>query len=424
MIVAQNKALVSAPVSVGCRFNDYFLFQKNSIWVVFAVSLYCLHMLRYLVPAYVILPPLLSLAGVIFALTKSTRLNAFGVLNVGFFVFASILPLVYSYLWYPDEEYLIPIMRYLYLAPFFLFAIRSINNQRLLFIALKTIVFFVFLGALTIFYQMAVGPLAWLAEPSEREGLVRFSSLLGSLTAYGVYGGLVLPLAFFLLPKGIVRWAVVGVIIVGLLVTLQKAAVVNVFLFIALAFCIGTRATKVRIVFVVAVGLLALAVAYVIDVSYVVATVDNVLRLRNQSGVSDVSLPQSIIDRIWILPSRLYELHGFWGMLLGVGMVGGSGTLGFPDYPMSHNGFFDLLYIGGVLNLSSFLALAFYLLYRLRLFMRMAKDSDSVALSQASFCIFVLFIANFIFAGVLYFQPYGGLIFYLLVSFYFFHFRP
>lgn len=407
---------------VRLRLNDFFVYRKDSFWLVLVVSLYCLHVLRHIFPIYAVLAPMLSMLAAGWLFNRSAKLNASGMLCLGCFVFTAMLPLVYSYLWYPDEEYLTPSLRYFYLLPFLLFSIVVVDSKRLVIIALRVIVFFVVLGACTIFYQVAFGAISWLAEPSEREGLVRFSSLLGSLTAYGVYGGLALPLAFFLLPKGLVRLTATAVIIVALLMTLQKAAVVNVLLFLMLAFYIGPRMMKLSIAFGVSVGLLAIIIAYALEFNYVVATIDNVFRLRPQAGASDVALLQSMLDRVWELPSHLYTMHGFWGMTLGVGLVGGSGTLGFSNYPMAHNGFFDLLYIGGALNLFCFLFLFCFVMYRLRLFHKAVNDDVSGSLYRASFCALIMFFVNFLFAGVLYFQPYGGLVFYLLVSFFCFRY--
>ncbi|WP_188825262.1 hypothetical protein [Brucella endophytica] len=83
----------------------------------------------------------------------------------------------------------------------------------------------------------------------------------------------------------------------------------------------------------------------------------------------DVSIGQSIHDRFFQLPGKLFEKYGTRSMLVGVGLVGGAGSLGFlasicpPNgidactykYPMAHNGLVELIAMGGVPLLLSFL---------------------------------------------------------------------
>lgn len=392
------------------------------VWVASAVSLYCLHTLRGLFPLFSALPPLFSLLGMSFFLIKKRKLNvdSNGFVLLLTFIFCAALPIFYSFIWYPEEDYTQAFFRYFFMLPFLLLAVFAIDSHEAVTIALKAYVVFVVLGAVSIYYQVLFGPVSWFAESSEREGLVRFSSLVGSLTAYGVYAVFALPVIAFVFRNTLVRVLFFLIIVSGMLLTLQKAAVMNILVFGILAFMFERRAFKGVVMVCSIAGLLFLYGAYFLDVSYVVSTVDNVLRLRSNSGVSDVSVYQSILDRLWSLPAKLYEMHGGIGMALGVGMVGGSGTLGFIDFPMSHNGFFDLLFIGGIASLLSFLSVWVVVLIKLRVDLKAQAGlvgADS-RLCKASLYIWLLFIINFVFSGVLYFQPYGGVVFYTIMVFF------
>ncbi len=389
--------------------------------VVLVVSLYCLHMLRNLSEVYSVIPPIVALIFAFLFLFELKPYNFQGLTVLILFFFSYLLPIIYSFFWYPDENYITSIGRYFFLVPFLFFSIVAIDTPRLLVVSMKTYSFFVIAGAFSIFYQVEFGAVNWFAEASEREGLVRFSSLLGNLTAYGTFAAFSLPVIFHLYKGRAVRFVSLALVVLAMLMTLQKAAVVNLGVFIVLIFLFGSRSFKLKALFGGAFIIpAALVISYYSGSDYLVATIDNVLRLQDGSGNSDVSIYQSILDRLWFLPSVLYELHGLLGMLLGVGLVGGSGALGFPDYPMAHNGFFDLLFVGGVVNLVFFLLLFILVLTRIHRLLGISESGDNSLnsdLLSSCYYIFILFFVNFAFSGLLYLHPYGGVVFYSITTF-------
>lgn len=392
---------------------------KDYILIAIVAGSYLLHMLRNISELYSAFPIMISGIGCLFYLMRREKVDAlgFGVLLV--FILTYFLPLVYSYLWYPDENYMIPFARYLYIIPFAIFCIFAITNITSYVYLLKVFSVFILIGGFSIFYQIVFGPILWFPDASEREGLVRFSSLVGSLTAYGIFGGLALPVIYFLFENKTIRNICLVIIVMAMLCTLQKAAIANIVLFVIFLSLSSSLLTKLKIIgFVAFVLPVAIFVFYYLDVSYVVATVDNILRLKEGSGESDVPFFQSILDRLWFLPSQLYDMHGPSGMLYGVGMVGGSGTLGFPEYPMAHNGLFDLLFIGGVLNFLVFAIVVAFVLLRLSALKKIcAPQTFAQDVLKVSTFIFVLLLINMLFAGPLHVQPYGGVAFYAITIF-------
>jgi hypothetical protein len=376
-------------------------------------------MLRNISELYSVFPIIISGIGCLFYLARREKIDTIGFGISVVFILTYFLPLIYSYLWYPDESYMIPFARYLYIIPFAVFCIFSITNLYVYVHVLKTFAIFILIGGLSIFYQIVFGPILWFPDASEREGLVRFSSLVGSLTAYGIFGGLALPIIYFLFENKLVRNICLVIVIMAMLCTLQKAAIANIALFVIFLTLSGALLNKLKIIgFVAFVLPAAVFIFYYLDVSYVVATVDNILRLKEGSGDSDVPFFQSILDRLWFLPSQLYEMHGPSGMLYGVGMVGGSGTLGFPEYPMAHNGLFDLLFIGGVLNFLVFSILVLFVLYRLSTLKSIcAPQTFPHSVLKVSLFIYILLLINMLFAGPLHVQPYGGVVFYAITIF-------
>lgn len=392
---------------------------RDYVLIAIVAGSYLLHMLRNISELYSAFPIMISGIGCLFYLMRRGKIDilGFGVLLV--FILAYFLPLIYSYLWYPDESYMIPFARYLYIIPFAIFCVFAITNINSYVYLLKVFAVFILIGGFSIFYQIIFGPILWFPDASEREGLVRFSSLVGSLTAYGIFGGLALPVIYFLFENKTIRNICLVVIVMAMLCTLQKAAIANIALFVIFLSLSSSLLTKLKIIGFVVFGLpIAIFIFYYLDVSYVVATVDNILRLKEGSGDSDVPFFQSILDRLWFLPSQLYDMHGPSGMLYGVGMVGGSGTLGFPEYPMAHNGLFDLLFIGGILNFLVFAILVIFVLLRLSVLKKIcAPQSFPHDVLKVSIFIYVLLLINMLFAGPLHVQPYGGVAFYAITVF-------
>ena len=396
--------------------------RYHYLWLALVVSLYLLHVLRNLSVIFAFAAPFFCMLGAFFFFLKRKDFvyDLKGVAALSAFAFTSFLPVLLSLLWYPEEDYANAYMRYFFIVPYVFFSIYALDRFEALELVLRVYVFFIFFGAVTMFYQVFFGPISWFAEPSEREGLVRFSSLVGSLTAYGVYAAFAVPVILIIFKNGLLKFVLFFVTISGMLMTLQKAAVMNLLVLVFLAILFERGGLKIAIKLLLVAMPVVFSALY-FDLGYISSTIDNVVRFGSDSGATDVSVYQSILDRIWMLPSELYKLHGGFGMLMGVGLVGGSGTLGFPDFPMAHNGFFDLLFIGGVANLLGFLALftAMYIrIFRLSACVSNLDSPSKAVVVKACKYIGLLFLANFLFAGVLYFQPYGGVIFYSMVAFF------
>lgn len=389
--------------------------------VIFAiVSAYCLHLLRNVHGLFSISPILFAGLGVVLLLKTRLSANRNGLFILGVFVFFNLLSCFYSYLWYPEESYVSALARYFYMYPFLVFLILS-NLSFLAFIyILRLFSFFVLFGGVSIFYQILFGPVSWFPDHSEREGLVRFSSLVGSLTSYGIVGGLALPVVLLAFKQTVIRMFFIGSIILAMLFTLQKAAVVNIILFLLyVCFFLSFKHKALVLLLGAATSFALLYVSYELEVGYVVATVDNVFRIREGAGISDVGFVEGVIDRLWALPSVLYDLHGFYGMLFGVGLAGGSGALGMLDYPMAHNGFIELLFIGGLFNLLSFVLVLLFSVHRLvhahSVFQ--GQWGEGVRLVKCLIFFYFLLIVNMLFSGVIYFHPYSGLLFYVVTVF-------
>ena len=212
-------------------------------------------------------------------------------------------------------------------------------------------------GCLTLPAQILTGhAVSWFAESSIRAGEVRYSTLLGSLTIVGVAGGLGLMLAVLLPFRIEVRVLLVGASIVGLLTSLQKAALLNLGIAIMLTL-VAQRSRDYRAWLKTGAAVFAAlgALAWIGLQSPKVAPYINYFRLvilGNGGGTQvlyDYSIHTSVLDRLIEYPLRMIQAYGWGSSMIGVGLKGMSGVVGLPQYPMAHNQIFDLIFAGGAL---------------------------------------------------------------------------
>ena len=132
----------------------------------------------------------------------------------------------------------------------------------------------------------------------------------------------------------------------------------------------------------------------------------------DSSTVGDVSMMQSIYDRLIELPMILYEYWGFQSLIIGVGVYGGSGGLGYPELPMAHNLFVEILAIFGFLVGT---VLIYYLIKFCALSLKNIVGNCTRRLTLASSVFLTLVLTN-TFSGSLFYHPVIGLIFWFALS--------
>lgn len=382
--------------------------------------LYMFHMVRGVFSVYPLLVLCLCLFVSGWALVRSStsQVDINGLLLVGCLVVYSLLVIpVISFIRYPEELTATAMARFVFILPVLLLALGFSDVQQLRKI-LKFYVFFLLLCSFSVFYQIKFGAVSWFAEASYRDGLVRYSSLAGSLTILGVAGGLALPFAYFLIDNKIVKYTVLVFIAIGMLVSLQKAAVINLVIFSALVFWSLLCRGKIGLVLLLVSGIASfVALLYYFDVSYAVSVVNNVFRVGATDEVhSDYSISESIVSRLWGLPSVVLDFHGPFSLIFGVGLAGGAGVFGNEEFPMSHNAFLDYLFIGGVpYLLISIIAIG----YAVRgCIVCIRCDYSNQAVHRSCLWFFVLFLANMPFASGMQFQPVLGGAFYAILGWY------
>lgn len=284
-------------------------------------------------------------------------------------------------------------------------------------ITFKILTIFFVIATGSIALQYLVGPISWFAEASERAGGIRFASLAGSLTAFGIFLG-VPALASLYYFKRMSSISIFCILVIGALLSLQKAALVNIMLVVVFAWWLKLFASRV-----LSVSFLLMALVLSILLSYYLYEyLNSISAFRYLIGTfaadsslsSDVSLLVSVFDRLMELPMISLVFFGAWPLFLGVGVFGGAGVLGYSHLPMAHNGAIETIlifgyFVGGIVLV--FLVANFWHAVRLLCSRSLVARSESGFICAA----YIIWFVNFLFSGGGLYHPIGAAIFWLLV---------
>ena len=272
------------------------------------------------------------------------------------------------------------------------------------------------LAALSLPIQYLIGPVAWFSESFERVGTQRFGSLAGSLTTFGNISGALLFIAFYLNRKILLMIFVVIILLIGIVASLQKAAIASVLVSLLTLAIAG----KIRIYTIFTITFIIILFS-MYGIYFMDFETKNTLLLLFEtfSGtadahvVSDVSIYQSLIDRFTYLPMLAFDYYGYHAAIIGVGVFGGSGSLGYPELPHTHNLFGETIMIFGILP-AIFIFTYIVLILRKSLAVLIFSNhyETSVVLAAG---IFINILIPTIFAGALFYHPAGAGIFWASV---------
>lgn len=318
----------------------------------------------------------------------------------------------------PTNEFLVSLPRFLVTLPYLLFCyIYNGFNDFMSKKVLKLFVGFSVLASLTVPFQIVFGPIPFFSDPSYREGLVRYSSLAGNLTILGTAAGIALAIVLFsgdyLFNKS-KKNIVLFLLLLSMLMTLQKAAVVNILICYSFYFFIyGEVNLLKKIISIVFSIVLMLSLMRIFDETEFVLYIERIINYTF-SG-SSAGTRMDIVNRIWYLPYRVitYNNVTFIDYIFGIGFPSLAGTMGNPHYPMAHNNFVDLLLSGGLLHLISFLYLLLKVPYNVvkKYFKRRVITSVDRMYSVA----IIIIILNMLIGAATFYQPVTATIVYFLI---------
>ncbi|HOX19443.1 MAG TPA: hypothetical protein PLI70_00825 [Gemmatimonadales bacterium] len=385
------------------------------LFILLTVIISQLHLLRNVTPLYALVYASSVCLTFLIASLTATRME-YGsrrilgmILGLYGIPILAILPGLVSGAPYTSGSLALGTVRLIFTIPIYVVVLWLPGTQSNLRALTVTAALFSVLAALTIPYQFVAGPISWFAESSERAGLFRFASLFGSLTTLGAVCGMGMILCVYSIRPASLASIAVICIAVGSMLSLSKGAIVNVALAL-LVLPLVRRPTKRHLV--VLLGLLTIGfLGAFAQWAGKLSVFWRAFRLTDQSATriyDDVSLAQSILDRLTALPRLAIAFHGKFTLLLGLGPIGGAGNLGYPEVPTPHNGLVELLLMGGVpLSL-------WYLWLNERAFRAgIARASTPEVRGEAVVGLYILgsMFLNMMFGSGILFSPAGALFF-------------
>jgi hypothetical protein len=295
------------------------------------------------------------------------------------FVFFTLYIFIWSYLYGPEFGVVDSAGRLFFsiIIPL-IFVIAPIDEKKIE-ILLKTYLWIYVLGALSYFYQFYFGPIEWFAdEPMERGSLFRFSTILGSGNIYGIGVGVALLLIGTLYKSNSIKVILYAILFAGAFMSLQKAAVVNIFLWFMF---VSLRSSRREMIWYIT----GLGSFFCLVYLYGLTFRDDFLSLYIQEFVfnsfglnmygnhelvkSTVLDKENLIERFLGLHlDEIFDMHNPVVILvLGVGLMGAGGGMGLPQYPQAHSTLWDIFFMGGLGYLIIFLLLFISTIKRLKL---------------------------------------------------------
>lgn len=310
------------------------------------------------------------------------------------------------------------VTRFLFAAPIFIALVLYTEDVADLRLHISTFVYFFMVASLSLPLQFITGPVSWFAEASQRAGLDRYSSLIGSLTSIGVVVGSYLVLISAASSK--IKWILMSATILPALVSLNKSALVNIA--IALLCLVFLNRRSLSRIFVVGSFASALALAAYSVVPVLQERVDASLQSFGIDTSSttlirdDVSVQMSALDRLVTLPLANFQgleaLHSPLVYLVGGGYGMASTALvplGDSLAPMAHNQFAEIVTVFGFVGGSILTVILFRILFGL---VRRSRGYGRDVFGPLTVA-YLIFLLNSVFANGTLYQPASASFFYL-----------
>lgn len=366
-----------------------------------------LHILRNLTPIYFIFYALSAIISIWYIMRVWCTISAIEKQVIYILLTMFSIPIISSLFGvingeYDDYNLSIGISRLLFCLPIYLaiFSMPLTKDiiQKLLLVA-SILTFF---AALSYPYQYLFGAISWFADSSFRDGFVRYASLFGSLTTYGIVVGYGLLVTIISRQKKVPKVIVVSTIVVGSIFSLQKAALMNILLgWFSLLYIKNVSHFLTKF-------LLLVVLLIIPFLSYYILLSNNISYEANGTN-----LLADILIRISSLPMRAIDFHGITSMILGLGPIGASGAFGYPDVPMAHNGFVTIFLVGGI----PFFILFLYFFMKLFFIAYSVKPpKDFEIYNKLGIVILLLLLINMMFSGMFMFAPASAMFFAIAIK--------
>jgi hypothetical protein len=351
----------------------------KSFFVIFYLTILFFQVLRNLSPIYfVVVIATVALVLIITAMISPTLKrngNSFNIYLI--FICYTVWVCLWSVAYNPDVDLPNTIGRLFFITSLPIFLIFYYADEDFTKLALRVYVYIYLIAAWSYFYQIQFGPIEWFSdEPMERGSVFRFSTTLGSGNIYGIGLGCALLFTSFLNFNKIIKILIFGSLLIGSIMSMQKAAILNIIIWIFLYIFVFNRKNAKKILFLLTVVVFMIIIyAYVFDDEFFSAYLQEFL--FNSIGLNLFDNPNlvkstvldvdNIIERfIGVnIPIILSSHNPVTLFLIGIGSTGVGGGMGMPEYPQSHSTYWDLLFMGGIVYLLIYIILIISILKKL-----------------------------------------------------------
>lgn len=284
--------------------------------------------------------------------------------GIVFLVYYLLIP-VFSLFNCSAEEFFTAIIRYGALVPYLVIGItRSNLFSKYFFDLIKCSVYITIVSALLMIYQVPFGRIDFFVEANSRAGFERYGSLLGSTTTYGSAAmSAVMMIHDFDIFKNWKKTAAEIILIIGGVLCLSKSFFINMIIGYVLLIIFHKRRGKKRIqinkiltsflLVVSVIAILFMIIRYTFVGKYYYSmmkyTFDNNSRLEGD-----------LLGRLTTKPLEAFEYYNIpyiFYVFLGIGFKGFSGKFGLSQYPMCHNGLYELVLTEGLIATLAFVTI-------------------------------------------------------------------
>ena len=393
--------------------------QNSSLLLVLFILLN-FQVLRYLTPLYLL--AILFLYFILFMKPRK-RLEYFSGLYqlLFFYLLMNFYILFISFYKIGISETILAGSRAWFVFPLFFLSYTFINNEEKLSKFIAAYFYIVAIAGASLIYQVFFDAIPWLVQASKRMDLARNPSLLGALPIYGSASGFAIVLYNQVKANSYVKLFLLFVITIGIFITLQKAAIANLFIafFLILAtFFLNPIKLETIIknffgvvflfILVSLIGIQDKIESYLNAAKLFVSGKVNFGHLFIEDFLSRVS-GGFISQFISFSDLRQYEI------VAGVGYYGAGGSLGLPNGYMAHNGFGDILLQGGLPFLFLFFTIIFYVFVLTIKLIRKDKISRNLGFGILSF--FAIFFINIPVTSGIFVNPSLCSLFWILIGY-------
>lgn len=335
--------------------------NKNSVLWVFFIALLCFAILRNVSFLYLLAPPIFALAIIFrsyFIINNKSFLSIY-IIFIGWTFFVALFSPIYNP--DPDVIYQVPRLFFSTLTPLvFCFVAdhkKAVDRAIIIFVACYTIAVFTYI------FQINFGAIEWFSdEPMERGTVLRYATNLGSGNIYGIGIGSAVLASLLFIKRNVIKFTIVAILLLGAILSMQKATIVNVILAFVLYFLIVKKWPSVNLIFS-SIFILFITYIYYINFPSSVLSIYILEFINNGFGIDvlgDGSLRQDTVlsqENLWerfagIHVENIFEQHPEMLIsLIGVGITGAGGGMGLPQYLQAHSTYWDIFFMGGIIYL-------------------------------------------------------------------------